>query len=259
MARRPRDWRSQLVKELTPKKRRRKTLSATIKSYRKTLRHAAAKLKKLGILPKTVSARKNITSKAVKKTIQRNKDIIEGKRSVWKLPEDTPMRVLEDLKSMGYRVEGKEKAKKLILPKSQMLRKPKDKSEAPRIFSRASKSRKRAELVHIKLGPEIEKQINEAFKGMKPGDFAGFSIDGHNSYDIFDNPQSMFAKLSGYNIFQERKIRALTVFRVGDTSAYLQDGQQRYQERQEAQRAYQRQRARERRAAKRGMRVTRGH
>lgn len=258
MARRPKDIRSRIVGSLLPKRRKKsRTLTQSVKAARKKLRHALAVLKKGGLFGSSVSARKNVTSKAVKAAIKRNQDIIDKKRVAWKLPEDIPEQILRDLKDRGYRVEGKGANRRLVLPKSQRLARTKLKDRPIKIMTKSRASRKSAEIMAIKLGPNVEEQIKTVFNSLGKNDYVGFSVDGNNSYSIYANAQSLFSDLSQYAIYKDRRITNLTIFRVSDTNEYLQDGQIRRVERLDKKRAYNRTMVARKRALKKGMRVVR--
>jgi hypothetical protein len=175
------------------------------------------------------------------------------------LPADVPKKVLADLKGLGYRIEGKGKERRIVLPKTQQLRKKKEREGGIRLVEKGSRSREAAEIVHIKLGPHIERQIDGVFQGLQRGDFVGFSVDGNNSYSIYGNAASLMRDLVQYQIYKDRKISSLAVFKVVNQQQYMDDGRERIAARQEAQRARRTLKARERRAMKRGLRVSRGH
>lgn len=259
MARKPQDARSQVLNVLTGKKRRRKS-RAKLKPFqrlkRKLYRSAVAALKKKGVIPRTVDARKVVPSAALSKTINRNQDVLSGRAKTYRLPPETTAKQLKQYERLGYRVERKGEHIKLVTPKTQYVRKG-------QIYTKPSTSRRGARLEHINLGVDMEQQIREAFEGLKPGEFVAFQVNGHNSYSIYGSPESMIRDLMAY---RERDFlfTTLVVFRISkaNQAPYIADSAKRRKEREQGSpqaRAKRNLRRRERRAFLKGMRVSRGH
>jgi hypothetical protein len=258
VARKPKDARSQVVKALTGKPKRRKS-RAKFKPFqrlkRNLFRSAVASLKRKGIIPRTIDARKQVPTPALSRTINRNKDVLSGRARAYRLPPDTTAKALREYERLGYRVERKGGQIKLITPPSQYVRKGK-------IYARPTVSRKGARLEHIQLGPDMEAQIRKAFEGLKPGEFMAFQINGGNSYNVYSNPDSMINDLlSGVSGFTSRQVDTLVLFHV--TGSKVMDYYRNTFEIREQQAQRRRERAKERRARQmrggRGMRVSRGH
>lgn len=253
--RKPTDWRP-TIKIRKPRKSRAK-FKPYIRKSRKLFRSAVAFLKRKKIIPKTVDARKVVPNAKLKRVIRKNKDVLEGKKTTYKLPDNLPAKAKKALRDAGYRISKVNGETRLIVPKTQYVRKG-------QIYTKPTKARRGAKIQTFPLGPDMDNQIREAFKSLRDDDFMAFQIEGNNSYSIYHDADSMIRDLMGYQAITQRSIKSLTIFRVTkqNQQAYLDDGSTRRQMRGQLstrQKAKRNLRRREARAMERGMRVSRGH
>lgn len=248
---------------------KRRKLTVLQKAQRKIFRSSVAFLKRKGIIGKKVDARKVRSTSALRKTVRKNKALLERKEVAYTLPKDFPKQALEDLKKAGYKV----RKGKLILPQGQYFRKPgkKRKERLPKgtvagVYQKGVGQRRGGEIISIPLGPQFEDQIRAAFKGLKKNEWIGFAIAGHNSYNIYQSAEGMIADLNRYKFMSEFAatrqtfITHITIFRTKKPLEYLR---QRQAERAEAERRYAENRRLKRQARRKvaegGLRVSRGH
>lgn len=233
------------------RKRSRARYTPFQRAKRKFFRSAVAKLKAKGILPRTVDARKVVPSPKLRKTIRKNRGILEGKERSYKLPDDFPKAALRDLKRQGYSVRNG----RLVLPASQHYRKGK-------VYSRPQGARHGAEITSIRLrARDWEQQIINAFFERKPGEEIGFQIEGANSHNIYNNAESMIRDLVRYPTWETiaKQIGHITLFRTTDPQGYLRARTAERLDMEDAASRRRRQRKnlkrREKRRFQRGMRV----
>jgi hypothetical protein len=249
-------------RERAKEKRARDRIAAKVSSGKKKLslfRRAVAFLRRKKILPQTIESRKALPTKSLRAAIKRNAAILAGEQTGYKLPEHFPKQALDDLKSLGYRVEGRGKNKRLVVPKSQYVR-------GGKLYAKPTVSRKRARLTPIPAGSERDAKIRKAFEGLKIGDYMGFSVDGNNSYSVYSDPGSMITQLNAYNArgYEPKTVVTFTLTE-NDIRSYVNEADARrkealkYHGTKPGQRAARNLRRRERQAMLKGMRVSRGH
>jgi hypothetical protein len=240
---------------------RRKYSTRLFNAIRK-LRSALATLKRKKVIPKTVQVRKAVPTPGLRRIVSKHKAVVAGQATTYRLPTNIPPQVLKDLKSLGYKVTGKGEDRRLIVPKSQYVRKGK-------VYERPTRSRKgyRVERTAIDLSG-VELQIRTAFEKLKGPDLIGFEIGdtaghGGRSYHLYASPEAMIADVLAY---AERgwKFSHLTTFKVTKAKQpeYQADASRRARERvmgSPEYRARRNQRARDRRASRKGVRASRGH
>ena len=234
------------------KKARKKAATQRKLATKRRFRHAVAVLKRKGFLPKTIDARKIVPSSSLRKTIRKNQDVLKGEATGYKLPPDFPKQALADLKKAGYRVS----KGRLVLPKGQY-------SRGGKIYQKPVGKRAGGQIETIVLNENFEQQIRDAFASLKSGQWIGFSLDGHNSYNIYQSAEAMLADLHRYavELLQRGVYSHLTIFRTKHPTEYLQ---QRSRERLSMNEARDRRRnqrrrlkRRQRKAMEQGMRVVR--
>lgn len=242
-----------IIRRKSAKRRKQSPLvKAAKREARSLFRAAVAKLKRKGLIPKSVDARKAKKTAALSRAVNKFRDVSEGQATAYKLPKDFPKEALRALKEQGYRVQ----KGRLILPQGQYFRKPSKKRQAEGatgIRTKPQSNRPGGEVITIKLGPDFEQQIREVFAAKKPGEWIGFQIYGNNSLEIYDNAQAMISRLSAYKGAEDGSIKYITIFKTTDPDTYLRERTN------DIRKARRNLRARERKAMKRGMRVSRGH
>lgn len=243
---------------LRPKKRRKLTLLQ--KAQRKVFKSSVAFLKRKGLIRRDVDARKVKSTSSLRKTIRQNKALINKQATAYTLPANFPPQALATLKKAGYKVRGG----KLILPKGQYFRAPGKKRAAKQpvsgVYQKGVGKRQGGEIVSIPLGPDFETQIRYAFSNLKEGEWIGFSIEGHNSYNIYQSAQGMIGDLMRYKFMEGGAgITHITIFRTKKPDEYLA---RRTADRAKAEKRYAANRKIKRQArrkvAESGLRVTRG-
>ena len=173
-------------------------------AQRKEVRRRAAILKSKGLIRPEIDIRSLAPSKKTRSLFKKFAKILEGKETTYKVP---PERVRE-LKEQGYTIENG----RIVLSKSL-------KSRGGKIYTAAPTAAKSTRLETFKLGRNFEVQIKAAFETLKPGEFIGFNIEGHNSYDLYQVAEPMIEKINQY-LQAKVKISQITIFRVEDTAAY---------------------------------------
>lgn len=213
------------------KRKSRAKYSTRFRNAIKKIRSALAILKRKKIVPKTTLVKNALPTPSLRKLVRKNKAVIEGAATTYKLPTDIPAQVLKDLRSMGYRTTGKGSDRRLVVPKTQYVRKGE-------IYERPTRSRKGYKIERKRIEMDrTEQQVKAAFDTLRPGDLAGFEVgapggQGGRSYNLYADPESMLRELMAY---QERgfKFTHLAVFRVTQAKQpdYIDDVSRRSRER----------------------------
>ena len=221
--------------------------TATQTAANKRVRHELAILKRKGIIAKDYDVRNATSTGSVRKLISRNKDVLTGKAGTFKVTGKQG----KALSDKGYRIVGKKREKRAVVPSSQYVRKG-------QVYERPTRSRKGYKIEQHQLTVEdYEATIRDAFSKGKPGDNFGFEVGGEggrggHSVDIFHSPESMIEQLLAY---EERgfKVQHLTVYR--STLARVIERR----EKVIGSREYRAARRKQVAGRKRGIRTARGH
>jgi hypothetical protein len=209
---------------------------------RKLFRHQAALLKRKGLIRPEIDIRKLQPSKKVRGLFSKFRKVLEGKETTYKVPPER----IKELKEQGYTiVDGR-----IVLTKS--LR-----SRGGKIYTAKPTAATSTRLETFSLNKNFDKQIKEAFDSLAPGEFIGFNVEGHNSYDLYQVAEPLIEKLNQYKTVGV-KINNITIFRVKDTAAYTTQRAKERAATEQARNKRKRLRAKEKKAFRAGLRVTRG-
>lgn len=259
---------TQILGKSKRKRKSRAKFTALQRLRRKVFRSAIAFLKRKGLASKKIDARKVRSTSGLRKLVKKNRPIIERKARVWKLPTNLPPHELARLKASlvaaGYQVTGRKGSEKLVLPNSQYFRAPgrkrkaKQKEKATGIYQRPVGERRGGEVVRIRLTADFEQQIREQFAKLEKDEWIGFTIDGHNSHNIYQSADGMINDLRRYDAVWFAQVSYLTVFRTKHPLEYLRARRKEMDEREVEykRRAYERKKERMK-VARQGMRVNR--
>jgi hypothetical protein len=175
---------------------------------KRVFRSAVAKLKRVGLVSKRVDARKaQPTSKPLKEKISKFEKVLEGKERSFRVSDKASR---EALKEQGYTVQGD----RVILANTMAYRKGK-----VRVTQRSTTQSK--PIQSLRLGRNFDKQIKEAFKGLKDDEYIAFNVEGHNSLSIYQVPEALISDLMKYNL-EKRGVTFIRVFKVEDAPQYIQ-------------------------------------
>lgn len=225
-----------------PRKSRAK-LTSLQREQRKKTRSDAAKLKKAGVLPETVDARKVTPSRQTQRLRQKYAKLLEGKEQAYKVPPEK----IKELKAAGYTVT---KGGKVILAEGQFSRRGK-------IFTKKALGTSTTQIQTVKLGVKMDAQIRAIFATLKPGEFVGFQVYGHNSYDIYQDADAMISKINEY-VQRGAKISNIGILRITNVAKWRADRAAETTELEAGRRKRRAARRKELRGMKKGLRVTRG-
>lgn len=228
MAKRSRGFRQKII---APRKHKsRAKYSKRLKTAIKRVRHGLAILKRKKVVPKTVEVRAALPSRNLRRLIRKHSAIVEGEATTFAVG-NLPAQAIQDLKALGYKAVGKGTNQRLIVPKTQYIRKGK-------VYERPTTSRAGFQVVKNRLQlDEIEKQVNSAFERLNPGDMVAFEIGseggkGGRSYNLYASAPSMLRDLMQY---EERgfKIEYLVTLKVSQATqpAYQLNAQHRAEQR----------------------------
>jgi hypothetical protein len=220
-----------------------KAQRARATQQRRAFRHRAAILKRKGLLRPEIDIRKLSPTRAITRLFKKFAKVLEGKETTYKVPAEK----IKELHAQGYTVvDGR-----IVLTKS--LR-----SRGGKIFAAREKGKRATELQTIKLGKNFEKEIHKAFASLGEGEFIGFRVFGHNSYDLYQVEDPMLDRLKAYHI-PPGATTHLTIFRVKNADAYRVERRAEAVKLEQARNKRKSLRRKERKAMLAGMRVTRGH
>jgi hypothetical protein len=254
MAKRPKDWRPRFK----PRKSRAK-YGKRLKAAVKRIRHGIALLKRKKIVPQSIDARKILPDANLRRLLRKNQAIIRGEETTYAIGH-LPSSVINELRSLGYRVSGKGKSRRLVVPKTKYVRKGK-------VYERPTESRKGYRIEREKLTPgKIDAQIRKAFAKLKSGDMMGFEIGGPRgtggkSWNLYGEPNAMIEDINRYT---ERDfiIEHIVTFIVSKATvkSYLHDSAQRARQSVIGSPEYRRRKQRRwPRKNRRNIRTSRGH
>ncbi len=198
MSKRPKDWRPKVPKiGGKPRRKSRAKYSKRFFASVKKIRRSLAILKRKKILPKSVPVRTALPTRSLQRIVRKNKDVVAGVATAWKLPEDAPKEIVQALRKQGHRITGKGAERRVVLKKAQYARKG-------RVYERPTISRPgmRIDREPIILA-DMEGQIRKAFDDLRDGDMVGFEIEGENgksgkSYSMYGSADSMLRDLQAY-------------------------------------------------------------
>jgi len=83
------------------------------------------------------------------------------------------------------------------------------------VFTKKSVGSATTQITSVKLGAKMDAQIRAIFATLKPGEFVGFQVHGHNSYDIYQDADAMISKINQY-VQRGAKISNIGILRITD-------------------------------------------
>lgn len=225
------------------KRKSRAKYTSLQRQQRVSARSDAAKLKKAGILPQTVDARKVAPNRALNKLRQSNRHLLEGKERAHSIPADK----VKELKKAGYKVT---KGNKVILAEGQF-------SRGGKIFTKKALGTSTTQIQNVKLTGKMDAQIRAIFATLKPGEFVGFQVHGHNSYDIYQDADAMISKIHQY-VTRGAEIANISILRITNVQKWRKERAAETKSLEVGRRKRRSERRKQLRGMKKGMRVTRG-
>lgn len=210
---------------------------------RKEVRHRAAVLKRKGLIRPDIDVRKLVPTPQLRNLFKKFGHVLSGKETTFKVPEG----MQTELKKQGYTIVNN----RIVLQQGQFSRQGK-------VFTKKPTGAKSSELKTIRLGAQMDAQIRSVFATLKPGEFVGFQVFGHNSYDIYQDADAMIAKIHEY-LQRDAPIKNIAILKISDVNKWRAERAAETEELETRRRTKRRDYAKRRRAFKAGLRVTRGH